>query len=131
MKLVIKNAKPQKKEGFYLNIDFMHGDADNYSNEIIGPFHKKNFEEIFRIITLLDGILNHNYEGKIIRGQDFSSFDPKLLTCIDGYCDETTNFCICWPKDHVYDGGIGAWLDGYSFYYIDYNGKKFDVELEK
>lgn len=132
MEFVIKKQKPSPKCGYYIEVEFMHGDADDYSQSVSGPVQEDGLKEIEDIINLIEQVftVSNKYEGKVIRGEDLSRIDPNLRKYIDGYCDDSHKLHVEWPSDHCY-GGIGAWLDGYRVYYIDSYGKEFEVEIKR
>ncbi len=64
---VFKIGKPKKrkiKDGYYVKIDFMHGDADGDARVTAGPFYKDEEPILDIFITMLDKCLKAFPHGK-------------------------------------------------------------------
>lgn len=121
--------------GYYVNIDYMYGDADEYNDQMVGCFTEDDKAYLLDFINILDRCLeafpdgrrgNDNYEDhipelKIWLGNEKTD-DPKLADCIDRIAFE-------WEIDP--DGwGDEATIEGYAITYYDATKKTaYNVSL--
>lgn len=64
--VIIENKKeePQIEEGFYVDIEFMYGDADGYTNRTVGPFYPNQKEYLIQFLNMLEDCLNAYPNGR-------------------------------------------------------------------
>lgn len=64
--VVIKEPIKRKtiKEGYYVDIDFMYGDADGYVKKTYGPFSEKEKEYLIHFLNTLEQCLNAFPRGR-------------------------------------------------------------------
>ena len=64
--VIIENKKeePQMEEGFYVEIEFMYGDADGYTNRTVGPFYPNQKEYLIQFLNMLESCLNAYPNGR-------------------------------------------------------------------
>ena len=55
-KYIIEKDETVREQGFYLTIEYMHGDAEGYQSETYGPFpNEETFDDFFDMIDSIDG----------------------------------------------------------------------------
>lgn len=59
-----KKEEPQIKEGFYVEIEFMYGDADGWKNKTVGPFYPNQKEYLIQFLNMLESCLNAYPNGR-------------------------------------------------------------------
>lgn len=133
MKIVIKEAIGKNvKEGFYVYIDYMYGDADGFVTRTYGPFYKNEEKYLLKFLSTLDECLEaypngrggfENYEDVVESLKDWDSYnyngdgdnemeelvdriDFRWETCPDGY-------------------GCQASIEGYEVKFFDSTDKQY------
>ena len=139
MKFKVLNPLPVDKEGFYIEIEFMHGDADGDTFETVGPFTTKHFEEAGEFVTFIEAVIDGGYPSQ--RGQDKSNWPKHYERFLEGDWPEDLEepdwatfdspFYICWPGDHTADYQFRASMRRYKAYFINELGSKIAVEVIK
>ena len=149
-KLVIKKSKKTKVEqGFYVEVSFMIGDADGYTEGKYGPF--KDERTCMDFLDMLDSI--DDREGfKLPNGKTMRRNTPKcnvywwngnfyeapdeILEIPESKKDfiteeliEAIDFDI--PKEPHNENDYLCQFTDYEVYYIDEDGKKLKVEYEE
>lgn len=126
------------RPGFYIEVSFMHGDADSYTEEVFGPFKEDKFEEASEFIEFLDYVINGRYDkGGSARRRNLDAEWPDKyikfvnLDDIDFNKEPWPMFTLYdqWPRDQTCDFQYRASIDGWVCYYIDDEGRKFDVKV--
>ncbi len=156
-KLVIKKPIPAKKipeSGFYLELTFMHGDADGYTTEKFGPFLDTEQDALINLIEILE----KQQESQIINNPE-DTFDevPGLYQWFEADCFDSEeefvdsygqemyskdvavieNLDVITKRTKLYwadnpDGyGDKASLDAFSITYFNEFGIEYDVELQE
>ena len=90
-KYIIEKDKIVREQGFYLTIEYMHGDADAYQSETYGPFpNEETFDDFFDMIDSIDGreapaenIYWNTWEGEDIPEEKQSYITEELIEKID------------------------------------------------
>lgn len=64
--VIIENKKEEQQleEGFYVDIEFMYGDADGYTNRTVGPFYPNQKEYLIQFLNMLEACLNAYPNGR-------------------------------------------------------------------
>lgn len=57
-------AKERIKEGFYITVNFMYGDADGWHDETYGPFVEKEKKHLIDFLNMLEKCLEAFPHGK-------------------------------------------------------------------
>jgi hypothetical protein len=143
-----KSKKKQIEEGYYVKIEYMHGDADGYAKRTWGPFYKGEEDALLRFINMLEKALDAYPNG---RGgcDDYVSKVPELKEWLEGYeesvkkeCKDCKNNCkpckipeirIGFEWETTPDGWYSdATIEGYSVKYYDCSDNSYhNVKLTK
>ena len=63
--VIIKGVKKEKiEEGFYVDIEYMYGDADGYKTKTFGPFHLNQKKYLMHFLNMLESCLNAYPNGR-------------------------------------------------------------------
>ena len=149
-KLVIKkNKKAKVKSGFYVEVDFMIGDADGYTSEKYGPF--KDERACMDFLDMLNSIDEEEdfklSNGKVMRRNtpkcnvywwngNFYEAPDEILEIPESKKEfitkeliEAIDFDI--PKEPHDENDYLCHFEDYEVYFIDEDGKKNKVEYEE
>lgn len=109
-----KSKQEKIKSKYVIDVCTMEGDADGYNNfDII--FDEKDIEELKKVIIYCE-VLERQYPNGRGGYDTYNSLD-----FFSYYFDADWNY--------AYDGEIQDSMEGYSVYYYDENGEKFDVMI--
>lgn len=136
MNIDIKIKKPVKTKKridcYMLEIEFMHGDADRFEKENIGPFKNNplDIEELKDAIIVCERMRRLFEDGK--GGCDF--YNEDLVPGYDKWFDEEKYEDTGNIENHLaisvpYDDDYQASLEDYEVFYYDKNGNKCNVEI--
>ena len=73
-KIIGKGNKNNIKDGYYVKVDFMYGDADGYTKKSIGPFNKTEEKYLDMFLNMLDKCLKAFPNGK----GGFETYEKKV-----------------------------------------------------
>jgi hypothetical protein len=132
--MIFKIGKPKKnkKQGFYIKIEFMHGDADGTTYDEVGPFYEKDFPLATEFIEFLESAIHGSYEAQRHEKEGESEYPKYWQRFMDEDWPEDLEeydcpFYLELPGDHTCDYQYRANMQGWKAFYIDENGKKFEV----
>lgn len=142
MKFKVLNQQPTKPEGFYIEVQFMFGDADGYTEEIVGPFSTADFDRATEFIEWVESLSNYgrqggtSYEAHRWDNDDCMPDNSAKYLYDFGYDLEDKPemdpiFRIEWPNDPQADYQYHAAMDGWKAYFINELGQKHNVEVVK
>ena len=101
-KFQIGNKKANTKDGYYVKIKFMFGDADGYTDKRVGPFKKGEEEYLDMFLTMLDkclkafpngkgGFDTYEIQGKVnelkLWNQDYEPYDEEEVEEYDKFLE--------------------------------------------
>lgn len=88
----IKITKPiankKIKEGFYVTVEFMYGDADGYKKETYGPFTQKEKQYLINFLNMLEKCLAAYPNGRGGFDDYHSKVKELKLWDMNGDCDD-------------------------------------------
>lgn len=138
----IKNKKEKEiKNGYYINIGYMYGDADGDAERELGPFNESQIELLIDAIETCDRLVNiykqHSYcrdYRKICeetdgfeRWFDEEAFDENLKS--HGYLENDENVPSCTGiETDIFDYESLATFVSYSISFYD-NGVEYNCKL--
>lgn len=122
-KLIIKNklSNPERTYEFHLN--FMHGDGDDYSKDIIHVSQDNPMVQEFA--NFLASLKNEESPHKV-----HGEFFAKLQENNKELKKELREIYIDYPYDNTSDDTYPASFNGLDIFYYDEIGNKFVVKLE-
>lgn len=136
--ITIGEPRENRKIGFYVDVEFMHGDGDGYADEQYGPFENTDIEKAYLMsfLTMLD-----NNTGYALDEQDDDNglialwlYKSSPEDIPDYATDEMREFIKSLRfdpcTDAVANDGRFATLNDYSVSYFD-GDKWYRVEIER
>ena len=140
--VIIKGVKKEKiEEGFYVDIEYMYGDADGYKTKTFGPFHLNQKKYLMHFLNMLESCLNaypngrsgfDDYEDIVedikIWDVDYERYDDLKIDKNFKQVIQQIGFDI----ERVPCGlDMEASIIAYSVKYYDQNDGYHDVEIKK
>lgn len=123
--IVIKNKINEPiKDGFYIEVTFMFGDADGYQTEEMGPFSKKELPLLYDALETIQRCIDAYPNGR--RGGDTYNHVEGFNKWFNDY-----EYVPEQAIDMVYEpNGYGdqAGFDYFEVFYYD-NGEKYECEV--
>ena len=119
--------KKEQKEGFYVTINYMHGDADEYTDETYGPFPNEKVLDDF-----LDCVLSASGRGKPTKNTYWDTYGSKNVPSSKKsfLSQDFVNEIDYHPANDCFDCDSLARFDGIAVEYVDKNGTVFDVDWQ-
>lgn len=122
---ITEKVKEKIKNGYYIEVEFMFGDADGYTTKEMGPFSEEEKMELIDAVETIQRCIDEYADtgrGGLDDYDHIKGFDKWFSDEI-----ESPNQAISM----VYEPngcGIQASFDNYSVYYYD-NGEKYNCEI--
>jgi predicted AlkP superfamily pyrophosphatase or phosphodiesterase len=130
-KFTIDKQKPNKKQGYYLELNWMSGDADAYEDSEMGPIKEEDFDSLSSLLDWIDRYVDFDHNSKCDRAYKVLNDWREFVDYWEPGAEVVQNkFTIEWKYDVTCDG-YPASLQLYRVFYIDENGKEFSVKVEK
>lgn len=98
--IITKPRKNNQKDGFYVNIDYMYGDADGEVTRTVGPFNNTDIAYLIQFVNVLEKCLKAYPNGR--SGSDtYEDKVPELKLWNLCYDNDDTPTCTKELEDFI------------------------------
>ena len=121
----ITNKIPNIKEGYYIEVTFMFGDADGYTTNEIGPFSDFEKDEMLDALATIQRCIDEYSDSGRCGYDEYNHIEGFKKWFSDDIDSAKQAIDMVYQPDGM---GIQASFDDYTVYYYK-NGEKYNCKV--